>query len=646
MHLSDRIRQFLARSILVLVGIFLAILMFRPGPTNATSNFNYSIDINYTVDQSGITKVREVYSVTNNTANQYLDTMKVSAPTASLQDLSVYYANGGNIPHSTEKITSDDIGYKYEYSRININFSQANAGKGVSWKFVVEYQTPDLVENKGRAHVVYIPGISSENYSNYHVTLSVPKDFGPMHGLGKLPKEIEANGATKVYNFSPSDLMDSSLQLLFGDSATYQANFNYPLENKSGFPKVYKVTLPPTTANQTVYLNKLEPRPDNVHLDDDNNIIATYTVQPNQKITVATEIVADVRYINYDLARSGQLGEIPANLRSKYTKATRYWNSDNSLIRQKTQEITKDKKNVAEMVRAINDYVVDTLNYNNEKIKYNIRQGSLEVFKNPSNAVCLEYSDLTIAMLRSAGIPARMPVGYGYSGNLKQSATVSDSLHSWVEAYIPNVGWINLDPTWGEKFNNFGSSDVDHFAFAIWGESDFEPVAITEADLDINYQYEDTTLGYIRARSTVTNDARLESSKIVILPFMSLIFYNGVAPSNTATFDLKYVAQNTRGVVTALVGALAPGQRFWGITTDLSPSFASPAIAQLVQPNVDTVFAHTKVSVVYWPIIIIGAGVATLIIWKMLKLHRKQQVKHRAKEPEFHSEAKVKTPRE
>ncbi len=641
MQLSDNLWRFVRFSATIVLGALIISLAFKPTPSQA-ANFSYSIDVNYDVEQTGVTNVKETYNITNNTPNQYLDSIKLSTPASEVNNLRVYYGGGGSIPFTTEKIATDEGGYKYEYVQINIDFPRSNVGRGTNWSFIIDYQTPDLVENKGRAHVVYIPGIAPENRDDYKVTLSVPKDFGPIHGFGELPKEVSSSSSGKTYSFGPQDLIDQSVQILFGDSATYQTNFNFPLENKSGFPKVYEVTLPPTTEAQTVYLNKIDPKPEGVRLDPDNNIIASYTLQPQQKVTVSTDILAEVRYINYDLERSGQLNDVPRDLKSKYTKATQYWNSDNPVLKQKSESLVKDKKNVAEMVKAINNYVIETLDYNNEKIKYNVRQGSLEAFKNPSNAVCLEYSDLTIAMLRSVGIPARMPVGYGYSGNLKQSSSVSDSLHSWVEAYVPNVGWINLDPTWGEKFNNFGISDIDHFAFAVWGASDSEPVAITEAGVDINYQYENVSLGYTAFKPQVANDTTLLSSKFVVMPLFSVVYFTGTAPSNSATFDLEYILQNPQGTVSQLVGARAPNQSFWGLAFDFGQYFASPATAEVFQPNSPTALANTRVKVNYIPIFIIGSGITILIIWKVVKLRRNKPVKSNTKEPEFHTHAEIK----
>lgn len=639
MQYQHRFWRFFRFLIIVTTGILLIIFALRPSSTQAANNFSYNVSVNYKIEPSGLAEVKETYNITNNTASQYLDSIKLSTSTDKVENLQVYYTNGGSIPFTTEKITTDDGGYKYDYIQINIDFPRNTVGRGANWGFVVQYQTPDIVENKGRAHIVYIPGVPKENREDYAVTLTVPKEFGPIHGFGELPKETTTSNNTKTYEFSKANLVEKSVQLLFGDSTTYQTNFNFPLENKSGFPKVYEVTLPPSTAAQTVYLNKLDPKPESIRIDADNNIIATYTLRSQQKVTVSTDILAEVRYINYDLARSGQLNDIPRELKATYTKTTHYWNSDNPVLRQKAKSLTEGKQNVAEMVKAINNYVVETLDYNNEKIKYNIRQGSLEAFKNPSNSVCLEYSDLTIAMLRSVGIPARMPVGYGYSGNLKQSSSVSDSLHSWVEAYIPNVGWINLDPTWGEKFNNFGISDIDHFAFAVWGASDTEPVAITESGVDINYQYENAVLGYSIAKPSVAGDAKLESSKWVILPFISVVYYSGTTPSNSATFDLSFVMQNVQGRVVQMIGSKAPSQGFLGFTLDFGQYFASPSTAELIQPSTPGALANTQVKVNFLPIFILGSGAAILIIWKVVKLRRNKPDQSKVREPGFYNNA-------
>jgi transglutaminase-like putative cysteine protease len=55
--------------------------------------------------------------------------------------------------------------------------------------------------------------------------------------------------------------------------------------------------------------------------------------------------------------------------------------------------------------------------------------------------VCQDFAHLMLAVLRSAGVPARYVSGYIHRpGKESQS-------HAWVEAWIPDLGWFGIDPT-------------------------------------------------------------------------------------------------------------------------------------------------------------------------------------------------------
>jgi transglutaminase-like putative cysteine protease len=55
--------------------------------------------------------------------------------------------------------------------------------------------------------------------------------------------------------------------------------------------------------------------------------------------------------------------------------------------------------------------------------------------------VCQDFTHLMIALLRSFGIPARYVSGYIHRPN-KDSQS-----HAWCEAWLPDLGWVGLDPT-------------------------------------------------------------------------------------------------------------------------------------------------------------------------------------------------------
>lgn len=51
-----------------------------------------------------------------------------------------------------------------------------------------------------------------------------------------------------------------------------------------------------------------------------------------------------------------------------------------------------------------------------------------------------------IALCRVAGIPARFVEGVIYKPGTTQQI---DPRHDWLEVYLPGIGWVPVDPTWG-----------------------------------------------------------------------------------------------------------------------------------------------------------------------------------------------------
>ncbi len=62
---------------------------------------------------------------------------------------------------------------------------------------------------------------------------------------------------------------------------------------------------------------------------------------------------------------------------------------------------------------------------------------------------CQQYAAAMGVMLRLAGVPARVVIGYTHDapGANGQFVVTTSDAHAWVEAYIPSVGWLPFDPT-------------------------------------------------------------------------------------------------------------------------------------------------------------------------------------------------------
>jgi transglutaminase-like putative cysteine protease len=85
--------------------------------------------------------------------------------------------------------------------------------------------------------------------------------------------------------------------------------------------------------------------------------------------------------------------------------------------------------------------------------------------------VCQDFAHLEIAALRAMGIPARYVSGYvlTYPPPGQQRLVGGDASHAWVSAWLPDLGWVDVDPT------NDGLVSDEHVTLA-WGR-DFEDVS-------------------------------------------------------------------------------------------------------------------------------------------------------------------------
>lgn len=622
MRFSSRFYRVLITS---LVWILLASYAWHQlRPVHAASEFSYTIDMNYAINDDGTTRVTSSYRITNNTNNRVLASLQINTPTNDVADIAARYADGSSLPFSAADKTNTTLG-NFAYKEINLRFADWPSGRGTTQDFSVSYTTGSLVDIKGSSRTFYVPSLAEVGANeNYNISVSVPASFGTMISTGALPQIDGSDGDKVRYRFAnANDLLGRSFTLIFGETTIYKADFTFPLKNTTNRDRVFTVTLPPNTPTQKIYINKLDPQPIATRVDTDGNILADYTVPARGTVTVHTDISAQVTYRAYDLSKGGKTSDIPQELIRDYTGSTRFWQTDDAELRAKAQQAVSGKTNVVDILRALQKLTNDTLTYNNEKIKYNIRQGSGRALRNPDNAVCLEYSDLMIALLRSQGIPARMPVGYAYAGTLKQSKSVADSLHSWVEAYVPGIGWMNLDPTWSEKFDNFGKSDLDHFTFAIWGRQDAVPAAVMLDNTDINYQYEQTSITYDSSLSVTQQKGAVTAKTYVVLPGVSFVQYSATAPGvevgdNYAVL-LKQADGKTQRVV---IGRMAPLQKQETGLFAFGAAFATPTQVVFVQNTEtgDIVYGAATSTIIWWPAILAWSVIAGIILLILVKL--------------------------
>ncbi|MCP4659306.1 MAG: transglutaminase domain-containing protein [bacterium] len=150
------------------------------------------------------------------------------------------------------------------------------------------------------------------------------------------------------------------------------------------------------------------------------------------------------------------LGSSPAATEvdaAEFLRASIYVNHDDPRIRELLAEATRGAKpDPAARVAAIRSFVGE---YLNDKDLQSVLATASEVAATRSGD-CTEHSVLATALLRAAGIPARVVTGVVY---VERFAGRSDlfGYHMWAQALVEDR-WLDLDPT-------LGSFDATHIAF-------------------------------------------------------------------------------------------------------------------------------------------------------------------------------------
>jgi len=129
-----------------------------------------------------------------------------------------------------------------------------------------------------------------------------------------------------------------------------------------------------------------------------------------------------------------------------------------------SNDITNIKDGPLEKARDIFDWIVDNIEFEkNER-----RSGALSTYKR-KKGVCGDISNLMVALLRVQGIPARRVYGFALGeeeperGNSFKIDELSN--HAWDEYYVPDVGWIACDPTYGISSSGyFNELDCSHIS--------------------------------------------------------------------------------------------------------------------------------------------------------------------------------------
>lgn len=515
----------------LLVSYFL--LVYRIPIIHATGEFQADYDVQYAIAPSGKTIVTQQVTLTNKLPNFYPQEYSLIVDSDKINNIIAYDDSG---------IITPGISVKDGKTYIRLVFNVKAIGLGKTLPFSLRYEHAGIASKNGSIWEIYVPGVLNDpDIGAYNVSLAVPPTFGPAAYLSPKP----ANGKS----WTKEQMIRGGIAGAYGDAQNFDVSLTYTLTNTSFGSQLQEIALPPSTAYQKVTLNSLDPQPVTVKSDEDGNWLAQYSVSPNQSLTIHAKAT-----ISIYLSARKDFKTNPPNM-ATYLSERNYWQTSSPEISTLASQYTTPRK--------IYDYVAHTLQYDYSKVTApTIRLGAIDALKSSQNAVCMEFTDVFIAMARAAGIPARRLVGYAYTNNpkLRPLSLISDVLHAWPEYYDSTLNvWVPIDPTWANTtggIDYFTKLDFNHIVFAIQG-------------LDSSTPY---PAGYYRATDATGRDISVEFSAS----------HKYIGPHVTASIEFPPQVGGGTTVIGAVVITNKGGESAYNVSVQATSDPVSINMSQVI----------------------------------------------------------------
>lgn len=426
-------------------------------PSSDLKTIHSKYEDNYALQlASSDISVERVVTLTNATSKYYVTDYVVSGPTNATYDQLSVLEDGVKIDPLVENGT------------IRIHFGNPSAGAGVQKKITLRYVLHNFIKRAGESSELFIPvskNANNEELDAYSISIIVPRGFQTPSLFKPYAKRIHDG----LYIWEDvRSFQGKNVYALFSERALYEVELHYALVNSSPLTKTFLIPFVPDGVFQKIYVTDISPPPVETHIDEDGNYLGAYTVmgQEAQKIVfkgvveLLTKPREDVR-----LFYRKKMQEVGL---ARYVTEEKYWPSTGVLK--------------GGSVKDIYDFVINTLSYDTNRINGKMeRMGASLALKYPSNAVCMEYTDLFIALAREHNISSREVVGYAVTNDetLQPTSFFGDILHAWPEYYdSAREYWRPVDPTWGDTsgVDYFSALDLNHLSLVYHGKDTTYPL--------------------------------------------------------------------------------------------------------------------------------------------------------------------------
>jgi transglutaminase-like putative cysteine protease len=227
----------------------------------------------------------------------------------------------------------------------------------------------------------------------------------------------------QVTNFGPGDVQDLDIHVAIPENRP-----NQKIVGDISYTPNYTDVATDQWDQETAHLKR-------------EDIGANETVEFNMKVDAT---LYDVRYFIYP-DQVGNLSQVPQQIKDRYLANNEKYQYQHPVIQDAVKKALADRDtdNPYWMARELFNYLIDNMYY--EMVGgWNTAPAVLE----RGNGSCSEYAFTYIAMCRSVGIPARYVGALVVRGD---KASMDDVFHRWTEIYLPNFGWVPVDPSGGDR---------------------------------------------------------------------------------------------------------------------------------------------------------------------------------------------------
>jgi transglutaminase-like putative cysteine protease len=237
--------------------------------------------------------------------------------------------------------------------------------------------------------------------------------------------------------------------------------------NKPMSRLTFRFALPAAFSNRAVSQNtqqldiRFDPQPVKVDEETDKfgnrfRIVTWNNLDRDARVNITFETNIKSELSAMESAAQFPLSSISPN-EMIYTQPSPMVQSNAPEIISLSKKLTANAATEYEAVTAVLNYVIDNIKYKFNPPQYD----SLYTLRTKSGN-CQNFAHLSMALLRAAGIPARIVGGISLKqpwkipvgGNSSVVQSLGQGGHAWMEIYFPDLGWLSYDPQQSKQFTS------------------------------------------------------------------------------------------------------------------------------------------------------------------------------------------------